>query len=193
MHVHLYFESIPCHFVLLLCIRVKRKGGTSSEIVEVGDGANLIEEEEIVEKQPVLTDVPHLASEEFEKETGDYQSEPDEGEDNQLEAALHAEYLSGGNAASKKRKASKKLQSTKYVYIFYNPSLVLILVMCNISAVTVDCICMTNTALTDCLFLLSCIHYMKHKDTIFCGFFSLYIFLLNKNINLRYRYQYQTK
>ncbi|PSS13619.1 Coilin like [Actinidia chinensis var. chinensis] len=94
-------------------IRVKRKGGTLSEIVEVGDGANLIEEEEIVEKQPVLTDVPHLASEEFEKETGGYQSEPDKGEDNQLEAALHAENLSGGNAASKKRKASKKLQSTK--------------------------------------------------------------------------------
>ncbi|GFZ00043.1 hypothetical protein Acr_13g0014420 [Actinidia rufa] len=94
-------------------IRVQRKGGTSSEIVEVGDGANLIEEEEIVEKQPVLTDVPHLASEEFEKETGGYQSEPDEGEDNQLGAALHAENLSGGNAASKKRKASKKLQSAK--------------------------------------------------------------------------------
>ena len=111
----MYFESIPCHFVLFLCIRVKRKGGTSSEIVEVDDGANLIEEEEIVEKQPVLTDVSLLAIEEFEKETGGYQSEPDGDEANQSEEALHAENLSGGNAASKKRKASKKLQSSKYV------------------------------------------------------------------------------
>ncbi|PSR84813.1 Coilin like [Actinidia chinensis var. chinensis] len=94
-------------------IRVQRKGGTSSEIVEVGDGANLIEEEEIVEKQPVLTDVPLLAIEAFEKETGCYQSEHDEDEDNLSEEALHVENLSGGNAASKKRKASKKLQSAK--------------------------------------------------------------------------------
>ncbi|XP_057484962.1 coilin-like [Actinidia eriantha] len=118
-------------------IRVKRKGGTSSEIIEVVDGANLIEEEEIVEKQPVLTDVPLLAIEEFEKETGGYQSEHDEDEDDQSEEALHVQNLSGGNAASKKRKASKKLQSAKYGYMFYNPSLVLILVMCIISAVTV--------------------------------------------------------
>uniref|UniRef100_A0A5B6YIN3 Putative coilin isoform X3 n=1 Tax=Davidia involucrata TaxID=16924 RepID=A0A5B6YIN3_DAVIN len=94
-------------------IRVKKKGGTSSDIIRVGDEAKPIEEEEIVEKQPVLTGVPLLTNGEFEKETGGYQSEPEEDEDYQSEDTLHVENLSGGNATSKKRKASQKIQSSK--------------------------------------------------------------------------------
>lgn len=82
-----------------------------SEIVEVSDGVNLTEEGEIEEKQPVLTHVPLLANEVFEKVTGGYQSEPEEDEDNQSEDELHVE----NSPVSKKRKASKKLQSSKYV------------------------------------------------------------------------------
>ncbi|THF99638.1 hypothetical protein TEA_025167 [Camellia sinensis var. sinensis] len=94
-------------------IRVKMKGGMLYEIVEVGDGANIIEEGEIVEKQPALTSVPLLANEEFENETGGYQSEPEEDEDNQSEDTLHVENSSDRKVVSKKRKASKKLQSSK--------------------------------------------------------------------------------
>ncbi|KAF7124125.1 hypothetical protein RHSIM_Rhsim12G0039400 [Rhododendron simsii] len=90
-------------------ISVKRKRELLSEIVEVSDGINLTEEDEIEEKQPVLTNVPLLANEEFEKETGGYQSEPEEEEDNQSEDELHVEI----SPVSKKRKASKKLQSSK--------------------------------------------------------------------------------
>lgn len=80
------------------------------DVVKIGNGLNLREEGVIVEKQPVITFVPLLANEEFEKEIGGYQSEPEEEEDTLLE-----ENPSGGNAVSKKRKASKKLQSPKYV------------------------------------------------------------------------------
>lgn len=109
--VRLKFETNSCNFILFLCTSVKRKGELLSEIVEVSDGINLTEEDEIEEKQPVLTNVPLLANEEFEKETGGYQSEPEEDEDNQSEDELHVEI----SPVSKKRKASKKLQSSKYV------------------------------------------------------------------------------
>ncbi|CAL5398605.1 unnamed protein product [Camellia sinensis] len=116
-------------------IRVKMKGGMLYEIVEVGDGANIIEEGEIVEKQPALTSVPLLANEEFENETGGYQSEPEEDEDNQSEDTLHVENSSDRKVVSKKRKASKKLQSSKYVLQpIFNP----VLVMCIITALVVD-------------------------------------------------------
>ena len=110
------------------------------EVIEAGDGPNLIEEEKIVEKQPVATCVPLLANEEFEMETGGYQSEaeedednqetsgyhhePEEEEDKQSEDPLHVDKSSGGNGVSKKRKASKELHSSKYVssLIFQNYS-----------------------------------------------------------------------
>ncbi|GFY88209.1 sphere organelles protein-like protein [Actinidia rufa] len=110
-------------------IRVKRNGGILREVIEAGDGPNLIEEEKIVEKQPVATCVPLLANEEFETETGGYQSEaeedednqetsgyhhePEEEEDKQSEDPLHVDKSSGGNGVSKKRKASKELHSSK--------------------------------------------------------------------------------
>ncbi|KAL6979681.1 hypothetical protein U1Q18_021339 [Sarracenia purpurea var. burkii] len=109
-------------------IRVERKGRKSCEVIEEG-GTNLIEEGEIVEKQPVLTCVPVLQDVEFEKETGGYQSEPEkeadnqetdsyqseaeEDEDNHLHHSLLLEKSFSGNVVSKKRKASMKLQSSK--------------------------------------------------------------------------------
>ncbi|GMP82610.1 hypothetical protein CsSME_00036838 [Camellia sinensis var. sinensis] len=94
-------------------ISVKRKGGMSSEIVDKSDRENLIEQEEIVEKQPVLNCMPLLANKEFEKETGNFESEPEEDEDNVSGDTLHVDNSFGENVLSKKRKASKKLQSSK--------------------------------------------------------------------------------
>ncbi|XP_052185151.1 coilin isoform X2 [Diospyros lotus] len=94
-------------------IKVERKGKTLSRIVQEDGGANLVVEDEIVEKQPVLTGMPLLASEEFEKEAGGYQSEPEQEEDRQSQDALHVESSHGGNVVSKKRKAAEKRQSSK--------------------------------------------------------------------------------
>ncbi|THG01094.1 hypothetical protein TEA_019534 [Camellia sinensis var. sinensis] len=94
-------------------ISVKRKGGMSSEIVDKSDRENLIEQEEIVEKQPVLNCMPLLANGEFEKETGNFESEPEEDEDNVSGDTLHVDNSFGDNVLSKKRKASKKLQSSR--------------------------------------------------------------------------------
>ncbi|KAL3511354.1 hypothetical protein ACH5RR_030755 [Cinchona calisaya] len=107
-------------------IRVRKKGMTLA--VEGKDPINLIEELEAVEKQPVNTGALLLANEEFEKETGGYQSdEPQdeseqedekevagdssEEEDEQLEDTLHNS--SQGIATSKKRKALEKLRGSK--------------------------------------------------------------------------------
>lgn len=88
----------------MCCISVKKKGGRSTNIVKVGDTT---EEPEIVEKQPLHTGVPLLANEEFEKEAGGYRSESEENEEQSEDT--------GVNAISKKRKASRKLHSSKYV------------------------------------------------------------------------------
>lgn len=95
----------------MCCISVKKKGVRSTNIVKVGDTT---EEPEIVEKQPLHTGVPLLANEEFEKEACGYQSESEENEE-QSEDTMPLENSAGVNAISKKRKASRKLHSSKYV------------------------------------------------------------------------------
>ncbi|XP_059657823.1 coilin isoform X2 [Cornus florida] len=94
-------------------ISVKKKGALLlSDITKLDDEVKLIEEEEIVEKQPVHTGLLLLANEEFEQESGGYQSETEEDEDNQSKDILLEENSSGRNVASKKRKASPKLESS---------------------------------------------------------------------------------
>ncbi|XAR64478.1 hypothetical protein NMG60_11024844 [Bertholletia excelsa] len=92
-------------------ISVKRRGKLS-EIVKVGDEANLIEEKRIVVKKSVS--VPLLENGGLEEEGSGYPSKPEEGEDRQSEEALLIDNSSGEeNAVSKKRKSSRKLQSSK--------------------------------------------------------------------------------
>ncbi|XP_035542323.1 coilin-like isoform X2 [Juglans regia] len=74
---------------------VKRKGDTVVNTIQAGEGFASLEVEENVEKRPVLKGVKLLSNEEFEKE----QFEND---------ASVREYM-----VSRKRKASKKLQSSK--------------------------------------------------------------------------------
>ncbi|KAL6969371.1 hypothetical protein U1Q18_029084 [Sarracenia purpurea var. burkii] len=101
-------------------IRVTRKGEKLIENVKLGYGANLVEDE-IVEKQTLLTGVPLLANEEFEKETGGYQSESEEGEHRHSQDTLHVENSCERNVVSKKRKAAKKLQSSRKKKRLTNP------------------------------------------------------------------------
>ena len=56
-----------------------------------------------------------LANEEFELETGGYESEPEEDEPEKLKDTLHLDDRPDKKAVSKKRKAFKELESPKYV------------------------------------------------------------------------------
>ncbi|KAB2609828.1 hypothetical protein D8674_037173 [Pyrus ussuriensis x Pyrus communis] len=96
-------------------ISVKRKEGALSEIALIDDGINAIGVEEIVERQPINGGMKLLANEEFEKETGGYDSDSEEGEPDQLEDILPVENspYTGSNRRSKKRKLSDKPQSSK--------------------------------------------------------------------------------
>lgn len=125
---HIWFLSIRCNSVqknpVALCL-------------EGGNAASAVEELQIVDKQPVNTGAFLLANEEFEKETGGYQSdEPEdelkeegqvdepldeteeEDEEEQLEDSFRPEKSSGVvDATSKKRKAPEKLHGKKYIYL----------------------------------------------------------------------------
>ncbi|KAK9903896.1 hypothetical protein M0R45_000867 [Rubus argutus] len=104
------FES-TCIFKDKDIVSVKRKGDTLSEIAMIEDRTNFIEVEEIVERQPVITGMKLLANEEFEKEEGAYESEPEEDEPDQLEDVLPTKTAPDMN--SKKRKRSNKPESSK--------------------------------------------------------------------------------
>lgn len=87
-----------------MCISVKKKGRKSSNAVKVADKNGSADELEIVKG------VELLANEEFNKESGGYQSDSEDDEDaNAVENTL------GGNALSKKRKASEGLVGSTYV------------------------------------------------------------------------------
>ncbi|XP_038704428.1 coilin-like isoform X2 [Tripterygium wilfordii] len=93
-------------------VRVKNKECTLSEIVMVGDEGNHLDLE-IVEKQPVATGVQLLANDEFQKETGGYESESEEDEHEESVDAFAVESNPDEKKVAKKRKASRKLQSSK--------------------------------------------------------------------------------
>lgn len=87
---------------------MKKKGSKSSNVVKATDKNGIAEE------QGVVKGVQLLANKEFNKETGGYQSESEEDED-----ADAVENTSGGNALSKKRKASERLGGSKYVHSLF--------------------------------------------------------------------------
>lgn len=91
---------------------MKRNGLGLCNSLKATEEARLFVEDAIVEKQPLPSAVRLLANEEFDKETGGYQSEIDEDEDEAEEPVQNAQ---GGDVVSKKRKASSKIDSSKYV------------------------------------------------------------------------------
>lgn len=100
--------------------RVKRKRSVSNDIIAVGDGINTLKlVEKVPDDRPINAGMKLLANEEFEKETGGYQSETEEDEPDQLEKTLHVDDRPDRKKVSKKRKASKKLRSSKYVSILF--------------------------------------------------------------------------
>ncbi|XP_030545044.1 coilin isoform X1 [Rhodamnia argentea] len=94
-------------------VGVKMKQGTSRDTAKLHDAENTLEEIEFVEKHPVQTGLKLLMNEEFEKETGGYESESEEDECGQSHGCLNEKDTSNSNAVSKKRKASKKLKGSK--------------------------------------------------------------------------------
>lgn len=85
----------PLFFVSSFSVR--RKGDTAVDTIKAGEGDSLGEKEN-AEKQLVLKGVKLLANEEFEKECGEYADDVQEC------------------TVSRKRKASEKLLSSKYVW-----------------------------------------------------------------------------
>lgn len=65
-----------------------------------------MEELEYLQEQPTRTTLKLLANEEFQKDAGFFESDSEDEEENMVTE----------DAVSKKRKASKKIKSPKYVY-----------------------------------------------------------------------------
>lgn len=99
--------------------RVKRKQSVSDDIFTLRNGNKTLELERIPDNTPIKAGMKLLANEEFEKETGGYQSETEEDIPDQLEETLHADGTPDKKKVSKKRKASKMRQSSKYVNILF--------------------------------------------------------------------------
>ncbi|KAL8106381.1 coilin-like [Apium graveolens] len=95
------FES-TCFLKDKEIISVKKKGSKSSNVAKVTDKNGSAEE------QGIVKGVQLLANEEFNKETGGYQSDSEEDED-----ADAIENTADGNARSKKRKACERLVGSK--------------------------------------------------------------------------------
>ena len=94
---------------------VKKK--RSGDIARLTDGRRYFEVEEVAEEEPVNGGMKLLANEEFEKESGRYRSDSEEGEPEKLEDIEETPK----KTVSKKRKASKKLTRSKYVMeTYYN-------------------------------------------------------------------------
>ncbi|KAJ9554499.1 hypothetical protein OSB04_018544, partial [Centaurea solstitialis] len=101
--IHLYMEGF-----VLPPSDVKRKGVALTEAIEAADACNLLDEAKINRNGPLDNGILLLANEEFDKETGGYQSESEEDEEEKLE-----DEPSPSETLSKKRKASTKLRSSK--------------------------------------------------------------------------------
>ncbi|XP_039018171.1 coilin-like isoform X2 [Hibiscus syriacus] len=108
------FESI-CILKDKDIVSVKKKGRKSTEIIECVNDFNLLEELEFVEKLAVKTGGKLLANEEFDKETGGYESESEEDERElvPLENQAQVESTPIENMFSKKRKGRDKLPSSR--------------------------------------------------------------------------------
>ncbi|KAI3516138.1 hypothetical protein L1887_15048 [Cichorium endivia] len=87
----------------ILCVR--RKGMALTEAIEGADAGNLVDYLEVNRKEPVNNGMLLLANEEFDKETGGYQSESEE--------EMLEDESSPVETLSKKRKSSIKLRTSK--------------------------------------------------------------------------------
>ncbi|CAI9300042.1 unnamed protein product [Lactuca saligna] len=88
-------------------ICVKRKEMALAEAIKGANAGNLLDYPEVNRKEPVNNGMLLLANEEFDKETGGYQSESEDAEDEKLE-----DDPSPIQTPSKKRKASKTSRSS---------------------------------------------------------------------------------
>lgn len=87
---------------------MKKKQDTSLDSTEeIHDRLNSFELA-VLEKQPMSAGIKLFADEEFEKETGGYQSKPEDDELEGFEDTLVVNDRTDNNTVSKKRKASKK-------------------------------------------------------------------------------------
>ncbi|XP_074274384.1 coilin isoform X2 [Silene latifolia] len=94
-------------------ISVKRKETRSLNASKAVQEATTYIYDGIVEKLPLPSGVKLLANEEFDKETGGYQSESEKDEDEGVKSTSPVQNTPNAALASKKRKSSSKLESAK--------------------------------------------------------------------------------
>jgi len=94
---------------------VKKKGTKLRDVTKAIKGLELIQDE-IIEKQPLPSDMKLLANEEYNKGTRGYESETDDAEDVAEENILALENSPHGDVVSKKRKASSRVGTSKYFF-----------------------------------------------------------------------------
>ncbi|KAL9246530.1 hypothetical protein vseg_020052 [Gypsophila vaccaria] len=94
-------------------IRVKRKATRLLGANNANEEAEIYIEDEIVEKQPLASGVKLLANEEFNRETTGHQNETDNVKDKSVKSRSPVPKVRKGDLASKKRKASSKLETIK--------------------------------------------------------------------------------
>ncbi|GAB2292322.1 hypothetical protein Dimus_026569 [Dionaea muscipula] len=94
-------------------IRVNQRGDKMSKTINVTEEARTSEEEDLFDKLPLVPGMKLLANEEFEKETGGYQSEPQEDGDEEENDVLLVNSTPNMDSISRKRKSSKNFESSK--------------------------------------------------------------------------------
>ena len=100
-------------------ISVKRKVLAMCESMKAIEDSMPFAEDEIVEKQTLPSVVRLLANEEFNKETGGYQSETEKDEDDAEGLVKRAPDV---DVASKKRKAASPIENAKYAFVTHSHS-----------------------------------------------------------------------
>ncbi|GAB4824604.1 hypothetical protein Ancab_007477 [Ancistrocladus abbreviatus] len=111
MSMYMKIASLNSFYICIFaCVgSVKRKGAKFSTTLNAIDSARASKEEHIVDKQPLVL----VANEEFEKEIGGYQSEPESDEDEEQPDALRKgqhQVLPEGVKKSAKKKHSGSYQ-----------------------------------------------------------------------------------
>uniref|UniRef100_A0A2P2KS53 Coilin n=1 Tax=Rhizophora mucronata TaxID=61149 RepID=A0A2P2KS53_RHIMU len=95
-------------------VRVEKRGRTSSEVAPIGDGLNSLDVVEIVDLPQVAMGTQLLANEEFDKESGGYESKLEVSGPGEAEVALQEE--EPAESKKRKRKDSKEKQRSKILY-----------------------------------------------------------------------------
>lgn len=100
-----------CCTQICLSFRVRKRGATLTEAIKFSQDANHIKDSEIIDKQQLLLCDDVVAAEEFEKESGGYESEDEENVGDQAADMVFHETPNGKTGSKRKRDSSRPSSS----------------------------------------------------------------------------------